>query len=179
MDTTTSSLTPYMVKAFHEWMTDNNLTPYITVNELHPDLIAPPHISNDGVITFNISYNAVQHLFMDNEVVSFDARFSGIPQSIVIPMAAIMSIYARETGVGTEFGMPVIDDVKPKIKELLDKIYANVPPGVGAKSKFRLSNDEMDEVLEKGAEWAVEQGYGTKDDLEKATKSKTIGANTH
>ena len=53
-----------------------------------------------------------------------------------------------------------------KRKELLKEIYQNVPSGVGAKSEFRLNNKEINSVLEKGVEWAIEKGYGTLKDKE-------------
>ncbi len=58
------------------------------------------------------------------------------------------------------------EDVEPKIKELLNSLFKNVPSGVGSESKIRLSDEDYDEVLKKGARWAVEKGYGNKEDLE-------------
>lgn len=109
MDTTISSLTPYMIRALHEWMIDNDLTPHIAVNESHPDLIAPKNISNNGVILFNIGYSAVNMLSMDNEVISFSARFDGKSVDVVVPINAITSIHSRENGLGMDF-LPVQDD---------------------------------------------------------------------
>lgn len=57
------------------------------------------------------------------------------------------------------------DDVKPKIKELLNTIFKNVPSGVGSKGKIRLKDGEIDDVLVNGAGWAVENGYGWESDL--------------
>jgi tRNA-splicing ligase RtcB len=56
-------------------------------------------------------------------------------------------------------------EVEKSVKRLIDAIYDNVPSGVGEKGKVRLSIDEIDDVLEGGAEWAVAQGYGSKEDL--------------
>ncbi|MDI9624044.1 MAG: RtcB family protein [Methanothermobacter sp.] len=58
------------------------------------------------------------------------------------------------------------EEVKPKIKELIDTLFRNVPSGVGSKGKIRLKEGQIDEVLENGAEWAVENGYGWEEDLE-------------
>jgi len=58
------------------------------------------------------------------------------------------------------------EEVYPRIKELLDVLFRNVPPGVGGKSIFKLNDKELDDVLTRGAEWAVENGYGVKEDLE-------------
>jgi len=57
--------------------------------------------------------------------------------------------------------------VEPKIKQLLDSLFKNVPSGVGSESFIRLSDQQLNDVLTKGAEWAVEQGYGFKEDLER------------
>ncbi|RLG77999.1 MAG: RNA-splicing ligase RtcB [Thermoprotei archaeon] len=59
-----------------------------------------------------------------------------------------------------------IDDVKPKIKELVDEIFRNVPSGVGSTGKIRLSTGELDRVLEEGVEWAIRRGFGWADDPE-------------
>jgi tRNA-splicing ligase RtcB len=63
------------------------------------------------------------------------------------------------------------EEVRPKIKELMDALYASVPSGVGSKGKIRLRGKELDEVLVKGSRWAVERGYGQPEDLE-ATEEK-------
>lgn len=59
-----------------------------------------------------------------------------------------------------------INDVKPRLKELLDSLYVNVPSGLGSEGKVRLGPNEIDDVAKYGAEWAVEKGYGWKEDLE-------------
>jgi len=58
------------------------------------------------------------------------------------------------------------EEVLPKIKELMDALFENVPSGVGSKGKIRLKGGEIDEVLVKGSRWAIERGYGRPEDLE-------------
>jgi len=58
------------------------------------------------------------------------------------------------------------DDVYPKIDELLNSLFKNIPPGVGKKSLLNLKDNELEDVLKRGPIWAVEQGIGDKDDLE-------------
>lgn len=58
------------------------------------------------------------------------------------------------------------EDVKPKIKEIVDALFKNIPSGVGSKGKIRLQEGQIDEVLDNGAKWAVENGYGWESDLE-------------
>jgi tRNA-splicing ligase RtcB len=58
------------------------------------------------------------------------------------------------------------NDVKDKVKNLIDEIFRNVPSGVGSTGKVRLSISELDKVLEEGVEWAVGKGFGWYEDLE-------------
>ncbi|MBV1768138.1 MAG: RtcB family protein, partial [Methanobacterium sp.] len=57
------------------------------------------------------------------------------------------------------------EEIQPKIKELINTLFKNVPSGVGSKGKVRLAGGQIDEVLNQGAEWAVENGYGWEEDL--------------
>lgn len=57
------------------------------------------------------------------------------------------------------------NEVKPKIKELINVLFGNVPSGLGSKGKIRLKPGEIDEVLDYGAQWAVDNGYGWEKDL--------------
>jgi tRNA-splicing ligase RtcB len=59
------------------------------------------------------------------------------------------------------------DEIKPHISTLISALYRNVPSGVGKKGSIKLSPSQMDQVLEKGAAWAVKQGYGPQKDLER------------
>ncbi|HLD11028.1 MAG TPA: RtcB family protein, partial [Candidatus Nanoarchaeia archaeon] len=56
-------------------------------------------------------------------------------------------------------------EIKVNLKNLVSAIYKNVPCGVGSKGKLKLNNSQLDEVLVRGLNWAVENGYGTKDDI--------------
>jgi tRNA-splicing ligase RtcB len=58
-------------------------------------------------------------------------------------------------------------DVKDKMHALVDGLFANIPTGVGAKGDLRLSQADFDKMLVKGAKWAVENGYGSVDDLDR------------
>ncbi len=57
------------------------------------------------------------------------------------------------------------DDVRPKIKELINTVYNNVPAGLGSGGEYRVSKNELLEVLAKGTKWAVKNGYGVKGDI--------------
>ena len=58
------------------------------------------------------------------------------------------------------------DEIRPKIRELVDTLYRKVPSGLGSQGKIRLRHGEIDDVLVKGSRWAVEKGYGRTEDLE-------------
>ena len=97
---------PYLIRALHEWLTDNSLTPHILVDASKPAVSVPGQFIEDGKVVLNISRNAVKHLELTNEWISFDARFSGQPESISVPVAAVIAIYARENGQGMMFAEP-------------------------------------------------------------------------
>ena len=82
-----------------------DLTPHIAVDALVPGTDVPHEFVKDGQITLNIAPGAVRDLYMDNEALSFNARFSGTPRQVYVPMAALIAIFARENGVGMGFGM--------------------------------------------------------------------------
>ncbi|MDR7477515.1 MAG: RtcB family protein, partial [Armatimonadota bacterium] len=58
------------------------------------------------------------------------------------------------------------DDVRPRLRELVEELFRNVPSGVGSTGKVRVSLREVDDVLRGGARWAVERGFGTPADLD-------------
>lgn len=87
---------PYFLRAFHEWLTDNDYTPYLMIDATHPDLVAPLGYAQDGRLVLSASYQATHNLHIDNDAMSFAARFGGISEDLWIPMAAIMGIYAKE-----------------------------------------------------------------------------------
>lgn len=66
------------------------------------------------------------------------------------------------------------EEVKVKSKELVDALFKAVPCGVGSKGKLRLQDNELNEVLVNGCEWAVEKGYGVKKDLENMEENGKI-----
>ncbi len=98
-----TSSRPYLLRALYEWIVDNNLTPYILVDAFIDGVDVPEGFIQDGKIILNISPHSVQHMEMGNDVLDFAARFSGISQSISVPIAGILAIYANENGQGMVF----------------------------------------------------------------------------
>ena len=94
---------PYMIRAIHEWILDNDCTPYIVFMAEYPGVQVPQDFVRDGQITLNIAPTAVRDLQLANDVVSFNARFGGVPTDIVGPVDAVMAIFAKENGQGMGF----------------------------------------------------------------------------
>jgi stringent starvation protein B len=88
----------------HEWMVDNGLTPHIVVDARQEGVHVPSAHIEDGKIVLNVSPAATRGLSLGNEVLAFEARFGGVAQQLSIPVAAVLGIYARETGQGMLFG---------------------------------------------------------------------------
>ena len=98
-----SSSQPYLLRALHEWIVDNGATPQILVDSSHPDLEIPDSVRAQEKVVLNISPTAVRDLQIDDEYVSFVARFAGISQGVLVPVEAVQAIYARENGQGMMF----------------------------------------------------------------------------
>ncbi|MGR5549217.1 ClpXP protease specificity-enhancing factor [Vibrio sp. DNB22_12_1] len=94
---------PYMLRAFYDWLVDNDLTPHLVVDATMPGVRVPVEFIQDGQIILNIAPRAVGHLELGNDAITFQARFSGRPHSVIVPVYAVQAIYARENGAGTMF----------------------------------------------------------------------------
>jgi stringent starvation protein B len=84
-------------------MTDNGQTPHLVVDATQPGVAVPEQHMQDGRIILNVSYSATSRLELTNDEISFDARFGGVPRTVRAPLAAVLGIYARETGEGLVF----------------------------------------------------------------------------
>jgi len=96
------STRPYLIRALHEWCTDNGFTPYLAVSVDHSVRVPVQHVVN-GEIVLNVSIDATSALVMGNEYIEFKARFGGVPQEISVPTCRVLAIYARENGQGMAF----------------------------------------------------------------------------
>ena len=95
---------PYLVRAFNEWILDNECTPYVVVDASVQGVQVPTeHVAN-GQIVLNITPGAVKGLVIGNSVLEFSARFGGVPMQVIIPLRAVIAIYAKENGQGMVFG---------------------------------------------------------------------------
>jgi len=95
-----TSYRPYLLRALYEWIVDNDMTPHLLVDASVPGVRVPRHAIADGRVVLNIAERATARLQMDNERISFSARFGGVSQQVMVPIEAVLAIYARETGQG-------------------------------------------------------------------------------
>jgi stringent starvation protein B len=98
-----TSSRPYLVRALYEWIVDNGCTPYILVNALVDGVQVPQEHVKDGQIVLNISPSAVAQLHIGNDWLECNGRFGGVARQLLVPLSAVMGIYARENGQGMLF----------------------------------------------------------------------------
>ncbi|QIL85079.1 ClpXP protease specificity-enhancing factor [Vibrio sp. HDW18] len=94
---------PYLLRAFYDWLLENELTPHLVVDATLPRVKVPLEYVQDGQIILNVAPRAVSHLDLSNDEVTFNARFGGRPHRVIVPIYAVQAIYARENGAGTMF----------------------------------------------------------------------------
>ncbi len=98
-----SSSRPYLLRALYEWIVDNGATPQILVDGTDGELQIPDSVRSGDKVVLNISPSAVRDLDVDPDYVSFVARFSGVSHGVIVPIGAVLAIYARENGQGMMF----------------------------------------------------------------------------
>src|SRR4051794_37224301 len=100
-----SSTRPYLIRALHDWCTDNGFTPYIAVF-VDASVQVPTEYVKNNEIVLNIGFEATSALKLGNELIEFKARFGGTSREIAVPIDHVIAIYARENGQGMAFPMP-------------------------------------------------------------------------
>lgn len=98
-----TSSRPYLIRGLYQWIVDNHCTPHLLIDADLPGVEVPVEYVRDGRIVLNVAPTAVVGLQLENDFISFNARFGGIPRDIVVPVAAVAGIYARENGQGMVF----------------------------------------------------------------------------
>ncbi|AGH38345.1 Stringent starvation protein B [Bibersteinia trehalosi USDA-ARS-USMARC-188] len=96
-------LRPYLYHAYYQWILDNDNTPYLLVNSEYPGTDVPQEFVRDGKIILNISPRSIGQYIVDDEGISFSARFQGMLRDVYVPLGAAEAIYAQETGDGVMF----------------------------------------------------------------------------
>ncbi len=116
-----SSNKPYLVKAFYEWISDNDLTPYIMVDVNVYGVLVPMSYVADGQIVLNVASSAVGTIALGDNTIEFSARFAGKLEHITIPYGAIGAIYAKENGAGTSLPIEHPNIEEDDIEEVVEK----------------------------------------------------------
>jgi stringent starvation protein B len=97
-----ASTKPYLIRAIYDWCADNGLTPYLAV-KVDGQTSVPMAYVKDGEIVLNLGADAVRNLHLGNDIISCGGRFGGVPHELVVPVPAVIGIFAKETGQGLVF----------------------------------------------------------------------------
>ena len=100
-----TSTRPYLIRALHEWCSDNGFTPYVAVHVDRHVQVPMEYVSNNEIV-LNVGFEATSSLELGNDFISFKARFGGLAREIVVPVDHVVAIYARENGQGMAFPAP-------------------------------------------------------------------------
>ena len=136
MDMTSNK--PYLVRAFYDWISDNELTPHIVVDINVYGVLVPMSYVNDGKIILNISSTAVGTISLGPDAIEFSARFGGKLEHLVVPYGAIAAIYAKENGAGTS--LP-IEHVEAEEEQPAKTSLSEVPMSEGSDENKLVSDD--------------------------------------
>ena len=119
-----SSTRPYLIRALHEWCTDNGFTPYVAVHVDRTVQVPMEYVSNNEIV-LNVGFDATSNLDLGNELIQFKARFGGVAREIIVPVDHVVAIYARENGQG--MALPE-DNVAPGTEEDVEEATDQAPP---------------------------------------------------
>ena len=100
-----NSTRPYLIRALHDWCTDNGFTPYLAVYVDRSVQVPVEYVKNNEIV-LNVSFEATSQLQLGNEFIEFKARFGGSAREIIVPVDHVIAIYARENGQGMAFPVP-------------------------------------------------------------------------
>jgi len=100
-----TSTRPYLIRALHEWCTDNGFTPYVAVHVTPAAQVPMEYVKNNEIV-LNVGFEATSGLKLGNEQIEFRARFGGVSRDIAVPVDHVVAIYARENGQGMAFPVP-------------------------------------------------------------------------
>ncbi|MEN9483063.1 ClpXP protease specificity-enhancing factor [Sphaerotilus montanus] len=134
-DSQGTSTRPYLVRALHDWCTDNGFTPLLAVH-VDESVRVPMEFVKNNEIVLNVSFDATSGLRLGNEFIDFKARFGGIPRDIAVPIDHVIAIYARENGQGMAFPVPT----EPSTLSNSADVAASAPPAPAA-TGLRLASE--------------------------------------
>ena len=131
-----TSTRPYLIRALHEWCSENGFTPYIAVF-VDASVRVPTEYVKNNEIVLNVGFDATSNLQLGNEFIEFKARFGGSSREILVPVSHVIAIYARENGQGMAFPAPTdtpaagaapAGQAEPRSAPLQHLSLADVPP---------------------------------------------------
>ncbi len=135
-----TSTRPYLIRALHDWCTDNGFTPYVAVHVDRSVQVPMEYVSNHEIV-LNIGFDATSGLDLGNEFIQFKARFGGVAREIIVPVDHVVAIYARENGQGMAFPAPEpLDDSAP----VPVPVPVATPPAEPRRSGLRLASEADD-----------------------------------
>ena len=109
-----TSLKPYLIRSIYEWIIDNQFTPHLLVDAEKSDhAVLPLNFVKNGQIVLNMRPEAIDDLMLGNEEIQFNARFSGEPMRVIVPVSSVLALYAQENGKGMVFDQDEPEDEKP------------------------------------------------------------------
>ncbi len=109
-----TSTRPYLIRALHDWCTDNGFTPYLAVH-VDQSVDVPREYVKNNEIVLNVGFEATSGLQLGNELIEFKARFGGVARDIRVPVDHVVAIYARENGQGMAFPTPLPPGMAPSM----------------------------------------------------------------
>jgi stringent starvation protein B len=118
------STKPYLLRALWEWCNDHGFTPHMVV-AADKTCCLPQELVQNGQIVFNIGLEATHSLNIQNDAITFQARFGGAARDIYIPVTRVTALYARENGVG--MGFPAEESNDAPVPEISTSSLAPVP----------------------------------------------------
>lgn len=126
-DQGSTSTKPYLIRALHEWCTDNAFTPHLAVR-VDASVRVPVDFVRNNEIVLNVGYEATNSLKLGNEFIEFKARFGGVPRDVVVPVSHVLAIYARENGQGMAFPPPDLAELDRSLPDQLSEPEGIPPP---------------------------------------------------
>jgi len=153
-----SSTRPYLIRALHDWCTDNGFTPYLAVHVDRSVQVPLEYVKNNEIV-LNVGFEATSGLKLGNEFIEFRARFGGMARDILVPVDHVVAIYARENGQGMAFPMPThADEPAAGTAEPVGALPA--PEGGGTSRGLRLAQTppSAPEGADEGLDQAAEDG---------------------
>ena len=133
-----ASTRPYLIRALHEWCTDNGFTPYLAVFVDESVRVPMEYVKNNEIV-LNVGFEATSGLKLGNEFVEFNARFGGSSREVTVPVDHVVAIYARENGQGMAFPVPTASAAAR-----IDTLPAARNAAPGAPRGLRLASSEPD-----------------------------------